>query len=123
MIRPIKNMAAALSLLAACCGASAGDMDGLDLTLEVLGKDQVVDDRLVHRILIPGLVAQSSSETNGGTSATGTGSDAVQAFPQAPVHEAMGAVQGVLPGPLSPAVEGINNGVLGALGLGPNGTQ
>lgn len=46
---------AGILLLAVCFPARAQDAAGLDLTMQVLGKDDRVDDRLVNRIQIPGI--------------------------------------------------------------------
>lgn len=42
--------------------ASAGDAPGLDLTMQVLGKDDKFDDRLANRIRVPGIGAGISAE-------------------------------------------------------------
>lgn len=43
--------------LALClpAAARAADTDGLDLTIEVLGKNERIDDRIVNRIPVPGV--------------------------------------------------------------------
>lgn len=42
-------------LLGASLAARAADTDGLDLTIEVLGKHERVDERIVNRIEVPGI--------------------------------------------------------------------
>lgn len=41
--------------LASAAGARAADPSGLDLTIEVLGREDRVDERIVNRIEVPGL--------------------------------------------------------------------
>lgn len=46
----------------------AADTDGLDLTIEVLGKNEQIDERIVNRIEIPG-VRLDAAEVGPGPSA------------------------------------------------------
>ncbi|MGQ0619984.1 MAG: hypothetical protein ACT4QA_08725 [Panacagrimonas sp.] len=45
--------------------AMAEDAAGLDLTMQVLGKNDKVDDRLVNRILVPGIGAARAAQGSG----------------------------------------------------------
>lgn len=66
MNAPLFRHAFAASLLVALLAlplhARADDARGLDLTMQVLGKDDRVDDRLVNRILIPGVGSTARAE-------------------------------------------------------------
>lgn len=66
MNTPVFRRACAASLLVTLLSsplhAWADDAGGLDLTMQVLGKDDRFDDRLVNRILIPGVGGAARAE-------------------------------------------------------------
>ncbi len=95
--------------------AFGSELDGLDMTIEVLGKEQVIDDRTVNRIQIPvlggaGSGAVAAQNSDGSAAKTVN----LQGLTEGPV---LGPVLAPLGGTLS-TVDGLANGVLGALGLG-----
>ena len=98
--------------LAGSSSAFASELDGLDMTIEVLGKEQAIDDRTVNRIQIPvlggGAVAAQSGDGSAGKAVNRQG------LAEGPV---LGPVLAPRGGTLS-TVDGLANGVLGALGLG-----
>ena len=49
------RLLAAVAILLGVSSAYAGDAAGLDLTIEVLGRNDSVDERIVNRIEIPGV--------------------------------------------------------------------
>lgn len=53
----IRNLSRVLLcvLLGGPAAGWAADTDGLDLTIEVLGKDEAIDERIVNRIEVPGV--------------------------------------------------------------------
>lgn len=79
-------------------GASAADASGLDVTIEVLGRDDRIDDRIVNRIDVPG-VAPGGKAAAAGTPVPGLGSTVNGA-----VTGVTGLVEGVVEGvvPLVP---------------------
>lgn len=52
----------AAGLLVMPLHSKADDTGGLDLTMQVMGKDDRVDERLVNRILIPGIGGAARAE-------------------------------------------------------------
>lgn len=68
--------------------AYAADTSGLDLTIEVLGREDRIDERIVNRIEIPGVSADPSAPplTAVGEAVTGVG----------------GVVEGVVDGVVAP---------------------
>lgn len=84
-----------------------GDLDGLDMTLEVLSKDQVLDSPAANRIEIP-VLTQLDSTTR--ALRLDAGADTL------PLGQVTGELLGPLQGPLQ-AVDGLTGGVLSALGL------
>lgn len=61
--KPVALAGALLLLAFTAPSLHAEDAAGLDLTMQVLGKDERVDDRLVNRIQIPGIGALQAGES------------------------------------------------------------
>lgn len=61
--------------------ARAADTDGLDLTIEVLGKNERVDERIVNRIEVPGIRLGARSAAAGIKPGTETASPPIQPPP------------------------------------------
>lgn len=69
-IRIVGVLAAAVFMAVGVTPArAADDAAGLDLTMQVLGKDDKVDDGLVNHILIPGVGAAAAERAKGAAEA------------------------------------------------------
>ena len=88
----MKRGLAFLALMLCLPAAQAGDADGLDLTIQVLGRNDNIDERIVNRIEVPGVEVDRLP------------------IEQRPLAAVGGTVNGVLG-----AVGGVGEGVVGGV--------